>query len=286
MLVTVLGRTMVAPMKKILEAGLACVVLIMATLPSVGASITFSNTANLVMNENTNNPLTSASPYPSTISVSGLDGQVIADLTVTLNGFSHTFPSDATVLLVGPGGQMAILMSEAGGQNADPVSNLTISFNDHSPIPLPILDSLFSETFQPGALTLPLPFTLPSPAPAGNANAPTALSVFKNTDPDGVWSLYIVDDSVGDAGSISGGWSLNMSVGVPLDVVHSGSNIVFSWPQISGQTFALQYSTNLYFTNGWSSAPGVLTLTGGRNVVTNLNTNGLNAIRYFRLLKQ
>ena len=271
---------------QILIAGFACVALSLAALPSAGASFTFSNATSIVMNENTNNPLTPASIYPSTISVSGLSGQVIIDLTVTLSGFSHTFPSDASLLLVGPGGQMAILMSEAGGQNADPVSNLTISFNDSSLIPLPILDSLFSDTFQPGALTLPLPFTFPSPAPAGNANAPAALSVFKNTDPDGVWSLYIVDDSVGDAGNISGGWSLNMSVGVPLDIVHTGTNIVFSWPQITGQTFALQYSTNLLNTNGWSNAPGTLAQTGGRNVVTNLNTNGLNAMRYFRLLKQ
>lgn len=133
---------------------------------------------------------------------------------------------------------------------------------------------------------MPLPFTFPAPAPAGNANAPAALSVFKNTDPDGVWNLYIVDDSVGDSGSLSGGWSLNLSVGVPLNIAHSGSNIVFSWPQTSGQTFGLQYSTNLFNTNGWSSAPGALTQIGSNNVVTNLNTNGLNAIRYYRLLKQ
>ena len=278
---------MVVPIR-FLQSGFVCVVLTLVALPSVAASYTFSNTTDIVMSENTNNPLTPASPYPSTINVSGLNGQVIADMTVTLNGFSHTFPSDASVLLVGPGGQMTILMSEAGGQNADPVSNLTISFNDNSPIPLPILDSLFSETFRPGVLNpgQPLPFNFPAPAPTNTANAPVALSVFKNTDPDGIWSLYIVDDSVDDAGSISGGWSLNLSVGVPLTAAQAGSNIVFSWPQITGQTFALQYSTNASNSNGWTSAPGILAQKSGRNVVTNLNTNGLYAPRFYRLIKQ
>jgi subtilisin-like proprotein convertase family protein len=273
---------------RILSAGFACLVLSVTALPSQGGLYTFSNTNLITMSENTVSPLTAASPYPSAITVSGLTGQVITHVTVTLNGFSHTFPSDASLLLVGPGGQMATLMSEAGGQDLvdSGVTNLTITFDDNSFYPLPILDGLFSGVFEPGALTLPLPFSFPSPAPAGNANAPAALSVFQNTDPDGVWALYIVDDSVEDFGSLSGGWSLQFSVGVPLQIKPAGSNIVFSWPVVSGQTFALQYSTNLYNSNGWSGAPGVLTQVGGRDVVTNLNTNALNRMRYYRLLQQ
>jgi subtilisin-like proprotein convertase family protein len=273
---------------RILPVGVVCFVLCLTALPLLGDTYSFSNTNAIAMNESMVNPLTPANPYPSTITVSGLTGLVVTNVTVTLSGFTHSFPSDASVLLVGPTGQIALLMSEAGGQDlVNPgVTNLTITFDDNSPNRLPINDALYSDTFRPGALTLPLPFTFPSPAPAGNANAPAALSVFRNTDPDGVWSLYIVDDSVGDTGTNYGGWSLDVSGGTPLNILPAGSNIVFSWPVISGQKFALQYSTNLWNTNGWSSAPGTQIQTGGRNVVTNLNTNGLNAIRYFRLLRQ
>jgi uncharacterized repeat protein (TIGR01451 family) len=38
-----------------------------------------------------------------------------------------------------------------------------------------------------------------------------ALAAFNGTDPNGTWSLYVADDSTGDAGSIVSGWSLNLA---------------------------------------------------------------------------
>ncbi|WP_283159912.1 Calx-beta domain-containing protein, partial [Microcystis aeruginosa] len=38
----------------------------------------------------------------------------------------------------------------------------------------------------------------------------TDFSVFNSTNPNGTWSLYVVDDVGGDAGTIAGGWSLNI----------------------------------------------------------------------------
>ena len=36
------------------------------------------------------------------------------------------------------------------------------------------------------------------------------LSVFNGTDPNGVWSLYAVDDTGEDLSAIVGGWSLDI----------------------------------------------------------------------------
>ena len=43
-----------------------------------------------------------ASPYPSTIGFGGFAGTITA-VRITLHNFSHTFPDDCDILLVGPG---------------------------------------------------------------------------------------------------------------------------------------------------------------------------------------
>ena len=53
-----------------------------------------------------------AVPYPSTINVAGLVGQVTR-VSVALKGLSHPVPEDIDVLLVGPGGQRVFLMGDA-----------------------------------------------------------------------------------------------------------------------------------------------------------------------------
>ena len=58
-----------------------------------------------------------ASPHLSTINVSGLMGTV-TKATVTIDGYSHGFPDDVDVLLVGPTSSTVVLMSDVGGTNA------------------------------------------------------------------------------------------------------------------------------------------------------------------------
>src|SRR4030095_15354857 len=38
-----------------------------------------------------------------------------------------------------------------------------------------------------------------------------ALSIFNGTNPNGTWSLYIVDDAGGDIGQFAGGWTLTIT---------------------------------------------------------------------------
>ena len=76
--------------------------------PGNGTDV-FTNTSNIVIPSSS-----TATPYPSTINVSGEVG-TITNLTVTLQGMSHTYPGNVNVLLVGPGGQAVVLMSDTVG---------------------------------------------------------------------------------------------------------------------------------------------------------------------------
>jgi len=274
---------MVTGLKLCLRLACAVGIVLVTRLNSLGDTLFFTNSSFITINDS-NNPPTIATPWPSVINVSNLNGRVVSNLTVTLNGLSHTFPSDISILLVGPAGQAAVLMSTVGGDQDFPVTDLTISLNDLDPDPLPILDALFSGGFHPTARQSPLPFAFPSPAPVGNSNAPARLSVFNNTDPNGPWSLFVVDDVPGDDGSISGGWTLQVDTGIPLAVRQAGTNIVFSWPVVTNQTFNLQTSLNLSNPNGWSNVVGTPAQVGGQNILTNGNSNQLNKIKYYRLI--
>ncbi|HEX5041572.1 MAG TPA: hypothetical protein VFV75_01640 [Candidatus Polarisedimenticolaceae bacterium] len=146
-----------------------------------------------------------ASPYPSTITVSGLLPS-IATVSVTLNGLSHTWPDDLDVMLSAPGSPTPVmLMSDAGGNVG--VSNLQLTFEDGAGFSLPDAGSLVSATYRPG--NYEAGDVLPAPAPNG---APAIkLGSLRGTQANGTWSLWVSDDAGSDAGSIAGGWCLNLT---------------------------------------------------------------------------
>ena len=152
---------------------------------------------------------TASNPYPSTINVSGLSGN-LTTLKVTLTNLSHTWPDDIDVLLVGPNGAKAILMSDVGGSSG--LSNVTLIFDPLATAALPDSDIITSGTYLPTDFETGDFFN--SPAPVGPYG--TSFSVFNNTNPNGIWSLYIMDDAGGDSGSIAGGWSLNIGTTAPV----------------------------------------------------------------------
>lgn len=151
-----------------------------------------------------------AAPYPATITVAGLTG-LVSKATVTLNGVTHSFPRDIGVLLVGPTGTKSVVMSGVGGGNS--ITNLTLTFDDAAATTLTTSAPLISGVAQP--VSFPASRTFSSPAPSGNATA--LLSQLNGGNPNGVWSLYVVDDVAGDGGNISYGWSLALTTVSPLN---------------------------------------------------------------------
>src|SRR3712207_3989077 len=103
-----------------------------ATASAADAAV-YANTGAITINDSATPP-PQAAPYPSTITVSG-EQTLVTDVNVTLNGLGHSLADDVDILLVGPGGQAVMLMSDAGG--ADGVAGLTLTFDDAAAGSLP-----------------------------------------------------------------------------------------------------------------------------------------------------
>ncbi len=176
---------------------------------TLGGEVTFVNSSVIVINQ-----FGPASPYPSTINVSGVTG-VVSKMRVTFTKLSHTYPDDIDALLAGPQGQKLILMSDAGGSTA--IVNKTLTFDGVAGATLPNEAVINAGSFLPSNYdsgTEPGGDIFPAPAPVG-AVASSFLA-FNSSDPNGTWSLFIHDDGGNDAGSISGGWALAITVVVPV----------------------------------------------------------------------
>jgi subtilisin-like proprotein convertase family protein len=176
-----------------------------ATTPGAtsGGTRTFSNSSALTLRDHA-----TANPYPSRIQVSGMSGAV-AKVTVKLTGLSHKNPDDLDVLLVGPGGQKVVLMSDAGG--SEDLERVTITLDNAAFAALPDYRRLRSGTYRPANYSGSDAF--PAPAPAGPYGA--TLAAFNQTNPNGTWLLHIVDDHSDSSGSLGYGWSLTITTTAP-----------------------------------------------------------------------
>ena len=184
----------------------------------------FSNPSAITINDRGSGstaPNGISSPYPSTISVSGLTG-ALSNLTVTLTGYNALRPRDNDFVLVGPGGQTLMLMSDAGDLTSTaPGVNLTFSDAAGTPVPTGTGSTIPSGTYQPTNFFVASPAgndTFPAPGPAFvNSPAPTGTSTlasaFNGINANGTWSLYAIDDALGGgASTVAGGWSLEITV--------------------------------------------------------------------------
>lgn len=168
---------------------------------------TFTNATPITINDHA-----VASPYPSTILVSGLTGTV-THVKVTINGYSHTFSDDVAIALVGPGGG-ALLLQDGCGDAAE--NNVTYSLDDNGATTLPNVDPWAAGTYKPTTYftgdSFPPPgpgTTYGNPGPAGGGTA-TFASTYNGIAPNGNWNLFVEDLVSGDTGTIAGGWSIDI----------------------------------------------------------------------------
>jgi hypothetical protein len=154
-----------------------------------------------------------AKPYPASIELQGVNGP-ITRVTVTLHEYWHQRPEDVDILLVGPGGEEFLILSDLGSsQPVPPRSPVTLLLTDTPP--LGSTTSIRPTNIGSGGDTFPAPAPPPSyrsPAPAGSA---TFTNTFAGHSGNGTWSLYVFDDQVGSVGYIAGGWSLALDVTCP-----------------------------------------------------------------------
>jgi large repetitive protein len=146
-------------------------------------------------------------PYPSAISVSGEAGTIV-NATATLLDVSGGPTKDLDVLLVGPGGSTLLLsdICSAGGVIPD-FAGQDYTFDDGAPAPMLETCSAApgSGAYKPTNFDTADSFpSVPPPYPIGLANV-------RGTSPNGLWSLFVVDDTYPDPVTIDGGWRLNLT---------------------------------------------------------------------------
>jgi len=170
-----------------------------------------------------------ATPYPSNVTVAGLTGTV-TDINVRLNGLSHTFLGDVSMLLVSPDtSRRFVLLSDCG--SLAPV-NVTVTFDDQASRLVPCdATALPTASYRPtsrvdihstnGTGNDPTDsFPAPAPQPASSYSQPpptgtsTLNTTFGGVNPNGIWSLYIIDKFQRDEGTIANGYSLIITTAI------------------------------------------------------------------------
>ena len=175
-------------------------------VPVGGAPATFANSTPLTI------PSSGAStPYGTSLNVSGLAGS--KKIRLELTGFSHTFPGDVDVLLVGPGGQKFIAMSDAVNISSTQ-TNANVGLRDDAALLLPAGENInMNGDWKPTDHNSGDTFPAPAPAAPYSQPAPSGTSTFASVfgvagaNLNGTWTLYVVDDASSDGGSLAG-WKL------------------------------------------------------------------------------
>ena len=155
---------------------------------------------------------------------------------------------------------------------------MNLTLDDAAASSLPQITQISSGTFKPTNYTTG--DTFPAPAPAGPYNIPapagsaTFASIFNGTDPNGTWSLYVVDDAAtpSQTANIAGGWITTAAAAATTTTVSSNNNPSFTAAPNNSVTFTATVTSsgnpvtesNVSFNDGASAIGGC----------SNTNVNG------------
>src|SRR4028119_1601343 len=253
---------------------------------------TTTNPNNITLNSGNSVYNVLATPYPSAINVSGVTGKVDS-VTITLNNVntSSSARSEAqniNLLLVGPGGENVVLMSQVPSAA---LTNVTLKFDDNaasflSSFPLvPVPPNIASGTYKPTNYSLngygdvyPTPLIEAPEGPYGST-----LSVFNKTNPNGTWQLYAVDANQENSNAsnatnpgIIASWSVDIATDIGKQTTTQNTSHIFS--AINGNSISVSDSDSESVEVNLSVSYGTLTL----NSLTGLAGmgNGSNSLTY------
>jgi subtilisin-like proprotein convertase family protein len=184
--------------------------------------------------------------YPQSVQVQGVLGHV-QKVTVSIDNMSHPRPDDLDILLVGPSGESVILLSDSGGGfGLSAPAGVDLVIADNAASAFPDSAQISSGSYRPtnfGAADV-----FPAPAPAGGHA--DNLGAFYGIDPNGTWSLYVVDDETGERGQVAR-WCINLWVSgylppeMTLSQSTAGNDILLKVATDGGGYYAVDGSTNL-----------------------------------------
>lgn len=184
------------------------------TIASVTSNLggTFSDTTPLIV-PNTNTTVSRVIP------VSGITGTVNR-ISLRLTGVAHPFPPDFDILLQAPTGERLTVFSDVCGDDntTTPITNGDFILQDDAPgfIPAGLCASgVYKPTDRTQVFGGTDNWTAPGPG-AGVASGPdgtaTFASQFNGLNPNGNWTVWVIDDRFGGGGAQSiGGFDLSIN---------------------------------------------------------------------------
>ncbi|HEY5914947.1 MAG TPA: Calx-beta domain-containing protein [Verrucomicrobiae bacterium] len=213
------------------------------TLGTSKASV--SNPARITINDDT-----TATPYPAVINAQGIDG-VISKVTVGLSRYYHGSPADVDVLLMSPDGLVSLVMANAG---SNIVGTATLTFDDGATNVIGQFQQVQSGAYKPSVYYPVAGFPVPAPPAPTGGRYPSSLAPFNGSNPNGLWSLFVIDDTPLDSGYVSNGWSLNFTL---VNPVNAAADVGIT---MSGAPESIVLSSNVTYTiNAVNYGPGTAT---------------------------
>ena len=201
-----------------------------SALPVNDQPATASNNTPIVIPDNNSTGIT------STINVS-TPGTYICDVNVTVN-ITHTFPGDLDFTLTSPTGTVVTLSTDNAGTNDNAFAGTTFSdlADPNSQIPYTGNPNQVNDhSYVSGVVATPLTPEEP-------------LATLKGLNPNGTWTLKVIDDAAADTGTLNS-WSLQITtcscaggcvLTCPANVTKSndpnqcGAVVAYSAPTVTG----------------------------------------------------